>query len=192
MTTNPLPASLSDLSPETLRDWDRRYVWHAFTQMQEYRPFVIERAEGCRLVDVDGNVYIDGVSSMWCNVHGHRHPRLDAAMIDQLGKVAHVTNLGASNPTNIAFAKRTIHAIWETAGAQDVLTIDRYAHLVGGCRMGVDPEESVIDADHQVFNYPGLYVCDGSAISANLGVNPSLTITALTELAMSKIPAKAS
>ena len=52
------------------------------------------------------------------------------------------------------------------------------------------PLEGVIDTDHQVFGYPGLYVCDGSAISANLGVNPSLTITAMTELAMSKIPNK--
>ena len=64
------------------------------------------------------------------------------------------------------------------------------AHILGGCRMGASAEEGVIGSDHQVFNYPGLYVCDGSAISANLGVNPSLTITAMTELAMSKIPPK--
>ena len=54
--------------------------------------------------------------------------------------------------------------------------------------MGGSAAEGVIDKDHQVFGYPGLYVCDGSAISANLGVNPALTICALTELAMSKIP----
>ncbi len=64
------------------------------------------------------------------------------------------------------------------------------AHILGGCCMGATDADGVIDADHQVFNYPGLYVCDGSAISANLGVNPSLTITALSELAMSKIPPK--
>jgi cholesterol oxidase len=56
--------------------------------------------------------------------------------------------------------------------------------------MGSSAADGVIAPDHQVFNYPGLYVCDGSAISANLGVNPSLTITALTELAMSRIRPK--
>jgi cholesterol oxidase len=61
------------------------------------------------------------------------------------------------------------------------------AHILGGCSMGSTAEDGVIGADHQVHGYPGLYVCDGSAISANLGVNPSLTITAMTELAMSRI-----
>jgi cholesterol oxidase len=61
------------------------------------------------------------------------------------------------------------------------------AHILGGCCMGETAADGVIGPDHQVFNYPGLYVCDGSAISANLGVNPSLTIAALTELAMSRI-----
>jgi cholesterol oxidase len=64
------------------------------------------------------------------------------------------------------------------------------AHILGGCSMGGSADDGVIGPDHQIFNYPGLYVCDGSAVSANLGVNPSLTISALTELAMSKIPAK--
>jgi cholesterol oxidase len=64
------------------------------------------------------------------------------------------------------------------------------AHILGGCGMGGSAAEGVIGPDHQVYGYPGLYVCDGSAISANLGVNPSLTITAMTELAMSKIPNK--
>jgi cholesterol oxidase len=63
------------------------------------------------------------------------------------------------------------------------------AHILGGCPMGRDASEGVIDRDHRVFGYPGLYVCDGSAVSANLGVNPALTICALTEYAMSKIPA---
>ncbi|HNL28288.1 MAG TPA: GMC family oxidoreductase, partial [bacterium] len=61
-------------------------------------------------------------------------------------------------------------------------------HILGGCVMGRDASEGVIDKDHRVFGYENMYVCDGSAISANPGVNPSLTITALTERAMSKIP----
>jgi cholesterol oxidase len=68
-----------------------------------------------------------------------------------------------------------------------LLDIPLTAHILGGCPMGKDREEGVIDRDHQVFGYPGLYVCDGSAVSANLGVNPALTICALTEHAMSKI-----
>jgi cholesterol oxidase len=69
-----------------------------------------------------------------------------------------------------------------------LLDVPLTAHILGGCPMGKDADAGVIDRDHQVFGYPGLYVCDGSAVSANLGVNPALTICALTEHAMSKIP----
>ncbi|MCA9563639.1 MAG: GMC family oxidoreductase, partial [Myxococcales bacterium] len=64
------------------------------------------------------------------------------------------------------------------------------AHILGGCCMGENSEQGVIDSRHRVFGYDGLYVVDGSAISANPGVNPSLTITALAERAMSQIPPK--
>src|SRR5690606_26122336 len=63
------------------------------------------------------------------------------------------------------------------------------AHILGGCGIGADETRGVIDVNHEVFGYPGLYVIVSSAIHANLGVNPSLTITALAERAMSKIPA---
>ncbi len=96
------------MSKHDLLDWDRTLVWHAFTQMAEYEPLVIESAEGCVLVDIDGREYIDGVSSLWCNIHGHRHPTIDAAVRAQLDRVAHVTNLGASNPTTIRLAKRLV------------------------------------------------------------------------------------
>ena len=89
-----------------LFEWDRHHVWHAFTQMAEYEPLLIESGEGAWLIDVDGNRYLDGSASMWCNVHGHRHPRLDAALIAQAAKVAHTTNLGLSNTTTIEFARR--------------------------------------------------------------------------------------
>lgn len=88
-----------------LEHWDRTHVWHAFTQMAEYEPLILERAEGCLVYDLDGRGYLDGTSSLWCNLHGHRHPRIDAAIREQLGRVAHVTNLGASNPTTIRLAK---------------------------------------------------------------------------------------
>ncbi len=95
-------------SRDELLRWDREHVWHAFTQMAEYEPFVIERAHGCTLVDLDGREYLDGTSSLWCNLHGHRHSRLDRALREQLDRVAHVTNLGMSNPTTIELAKRLV------------------------------------------------------------------------------------
>ncbi len=80
---------------------------------------------------------------------------------------------------NIAFAKQTLHDIFEAAGAQDVLTIDRYAHLVGGCRMGSDPERSVVRADHRAWKVPNLFVADGSVMPTQGSANPALTIMAL-------------
>lgn len=75
---------------------------------------------------------------------------------------------------------------------ETLLSTPSTAHILGGCCMGAGPEEGVIAANHEVFGYPGLYVIDGSAVSANPGVNPSLTITALAERAMSLIPPKRS
>jgi adenosylmethionine-8-amino-7-oxononanoate aminotransferase len=91
---------------DELRQWDREHVWHAFTQMAEHEPLLIERAEGCTLIDVEGRRFLDGVSSLWCNVHGHRHPRIDAAIRAQLDQVAHVTLLGMAHPTTVRLAKR--------------------------------------------------------------------------------------
>ena len=104
------PTAQTILAPDgaLLEAWDADHVWHAFTQMQEYEPLLIERGEGATLIDTAGNHYLDGSASMWCNVHGHRHPRLDAAAIAQLGRVAHTTNLGLSNPTTVHFAKRLV------------------------------------------------------------------------------------
>ncbi len=104
----PAHAAISHLSLEHLHAWDQEHVWHAFTQMAEYEPLLIERGDGIFLFDTAGNRYIDGSASMWCNVHGHRHPRLDAAVTTQLGKVAHTTNLGLSNPTTIELARRLV------------------------------------------------------------------------------------
>jgi adenosylmethionine-8-amino-7-oxononanoate aminotransferase len=90
---------------------DRDHVWHPFTQQQawcEEEQLVIERAEGSHLIDGDGRRYIDGVSSLWCNVHGHRHAGIDAAVSEQLGKVAHSTMLGLSHPGAVDLAARLV------------------------------------------------------------------------------------
>ncbi len=96
---------------ETLAAWDKRYLWHPFTQMQDWlaeAPVIIARGEGCYLIDVDGNRYIDGVASMWTSVHGHNHPELNTALKTQVDKVAHSTLLGYSNIPAIELAKKLV------------------------------------------------------------------------------------
>ena len=85
---------------------------------------------------------------------------------------------------------RKIHGV--AAGSIPEVLFDTpiTAHILGGVSFGMDDQEGVIGLDCQIHNYPGLYVVDGSIMPANPGVNPSLTITALAEYAMSKIPKK--
>ncbi len=82
--------------------------WHGFTQMADYEPLVIRHALGCTLTTTDGRELIDGVASLWCNVHGHRHPKLDAAVREQLDRVAHITTLGMSCETTEHLAEMLV------------------------------------------------------------------------------------
>ncbi len=97
---------------EDLIEADRRHLWHPFTQQlgwgEDGVPIVIDHAEGTNLYDTDGHAYIDGVSSLWCNVHGHRHPDIDAAIQAQLGRVAHSTLLGLSHQPAIELAEKLL------------------------------------------------------------------------------------
>ena len=86
---------------------------------------------------------------------------------------------------------KKVNAIPQSAVNEVMLQIPTTAHVLGGCGIGKDKDTGVIDVNHQVFDYPGLYVCDGSVIPANLGVNPSLTITAMSERAMGQIAPQA-
>lgn len=86
------------------------------------------------------------------------------------------------------FARR-VGGIPASAVNEVALNIPTTAHILGGCSIGADAAHGVVDTNHRVFGYEGLYVCDGSVIPANLGVNPSLTITAMSERAMSLVPA---
>jgi adenosylmethionine-8-amino-7-oxononanoate aminotransferase len=94
--------------------WDRAHLWHPFTQMREWitqDPLVIVEGRGCWLVDGDGRRYLDGVSSLWCNVHGHRHPALDAALREQVDRVAHTTLLGLASPPAAELAHRLVSIV---------------------------------------------------------------------------------
>ncbi|HKN92895.1 MAG TPA: adenosylmethionine--8-amino-7-oxononanoate transaminase [Thermoleophilaceae bacterium] len=95
----------------SLADDDRLYLWHPFTQQriwEKEEPLIVQRAEGTDLIDTNGRRYIDGVSSLWCNVHGHRHPHIDEAVKAQLETVAHSTMLGLSHPPAIQLARRLV------------------------------------------------------------------------------------
>jgi adenosylmethionine-8-amino-7-oxononanoate aminotransferase len=94
----------------TLEDLDRQVMWHPFTQMAEWAPLVIERGEGNYLVDAQGRRYLDGVSSLWCNIHGHGHPRLNRALEAQLGRIAHSTFLGLTHEPGIRLGAELVKA----------------------------------------------------------------------------------
>ncbi len=100
-----------EVKPELLERWDREHFWHPFTQMKVYREednLIFERGEGVYLWDIYGRRYIDAVSSLWCNVHGHNHPKLNRALEEQLKKVAHTTTLGSSNVPAILLARKLV------------------------------------------------------------------------------------
>src|SRR5438874_9878809 len=87
---------------------DAAVLWHGFTQMSSYadnEPIIVERAEGRELIDVDGRRYLDAISSLWVNALGHRVPELDAALTEQLGRVAHSTMLGNGNRVVVELAE---------------------------------------------------------------------------------------
>lgn len=94
-----------------LIELDKRYLWHPFTQMADWlasEPVIIDSGEGFYLIDTEGRRYIDGVSSLWCNVHGHRVRKIDDAVRDQLEKIAHSTLLGLGQTASIELAEKLI------------------------------------------------------------------------------------
>jgi adenosylmethionine-8-amino-7-oxononanoate aminotransferase len=97
------------ISTEQLRQWDKRHVWHPFTQMQDWErdeQIIIVKGEGCWLIDTDGTRYLDGVASMWTNVHGHCRRELNDALKEQVDRLEHSTLLGLGSEQSIILAAR--------------------------------------------------------------------------------------
>lgn len=111
-----LPAFLSGFSAlvmntQQFQDLDRKFLWHPFTHMRQWMnedPLVIVAGEGCELIDSEGKRYLDGVSSLWCNVHGHRVKEIDDAIKKQLDRIAHTTLLGLTNDVAAELAQRLV------------------------------------------------------------------------------------
>jgi choline dehydrogenase-like flavoprotein len=128
-----------------------------------------------------------------CELLPHPENRITIAdEVDEFGiPIARMDyNKTENDERNIQYAKDTLKMIWDHAEAQDQLTIDRYAHLVGGCRMGTDPDESVCDADHRVWGVPNLFLADGSVMPTQSAANPALTIMALASRLADRLDAK--
>ncbi|HPX56422.1 MAG TPA: adenosylmethionine--8-amino-7-oxononanoate transaminase [Syntrophales bacterium] len=106
-----------EIREEEIRDLEKadlECIWHPFTQMQLYRrekPVIIEKGRGCRLYDIEGNAYLDGVSSLWTNVHGHAKAELDEALKAQTDLIAHSTLLGISSVPAIRFARKLLDVV---------------------------------------------------------------------------------
>ncbi len=101
-------------SKKQLMDWDKEYIWHPFTQMKDYmdmNPLVIQKGEGCYLVDTSGKRYIDGVSSLWVLVHGHGKKELVDAIQKQSKTLCHSTLLGLANVPSVILAKKLIEIV---------------------------------------------------------------------------------
>jgi adenosylmethionine---8-amino-7-oxononanoate aminotransferase len=96
---------------DRLKQLDHTYLWHPFTQMRDWmeeEPCIISRADGNFLIDVQGRKYLDGVSSLWCNVHGHRKKELDDALRAQIERISHSTFLGLSHVPGIQLAEKLV------------------------------------------------------------------------------------
>jgi len=104
---------------EELRKSDRDHLWHPFTQMKQWaeeEPLIITEGRGAFIKDMRGRWYLDGVSSLWVNIHGHRHPRIDEALKAQIDAVAHTTTLGLGNEPSILLAERIAKMIARSLG----------------------------------------------------------------------------
>nr|WP_307400206.1 adenosylmethionine--8-amino-7-oxononanoate transaminase [Desulfofundulus luciae] len=150
--------------PVLLEQWDKQYVWHPFTQMQQYareKPLIIARGEGSYLIDVEGNRYLDGVSSLWVTVHGHCHPALNRAVKEQLDKIAHSTLLGLANIPSILLAKKLVEitppglnkVFYSDAGATAVeialkMAFQYWQQKEGGCFRSKTKFISLVEAYH--------------------------------------------
>jgi len=101
-----------------LEETDKNYIWHPFTQMKEWlneKPVIITEGRDCFLKDIYGNWYLDGVSSLWVNIHGHRKQEIDDAIKAQLDRISHTTMLGLSNVPAIQLAERLVKIVNQSA-----------------------------------------------------------------------------
>ncbi len=142
--SSPGPNPLESL--ESLRRLDHRHFWHPFTQMQDWcasaeDPLVLVSGEAATLTDYQGNRYIDGNSSIWTNLHGHRHPSIDTAIREQLDRLAHCSALGFSNEPAIRLAAKLAEVSPGGSLERVFFTDDGSTAIECACRLAVQYRE---------------------------------------------------
>lgn len=131
---------------ESLRQLDKAHLWHPFTQMQDWcasevDPLIIASGRGAMLMDLEGNEYLDGNSSIWTNIHGHRHPVIDAAIRDQLDRISHCSALGFSNEPAIRLAEKLVGLFPDDTLTRVFFTDDGSTAIECACRMALQYRE---------------------------------------------------
>ncbi len=127
---------------DSLRRLDKEHFWHPFTQMQDWAaseddPLIITSGQGAILTDIEGKEYLDGNSSIWTNIHGHRHPTIDAAIRDQLDRIAHCSALGFSNEPAILLAEKLTGLFPENTLTRVFFSDNGSTAIECACRMAV-------------------------------------------------------
>ncbi len=168
---------------ESLRRLDRAHFWHPFTQMREWGaseedPLVLVSGRGAILTDAQGNDYFDGNSSIWTNLHGHRHPAIDVAIREQLDRLAHCSALGFSNEPAIRLAAKLVELAPSKESPGDTLTRvfftdDGSTAVECACRMAAQFRERTGEASRRRFvAFDGAYHGDTLG-AASLGGIPA-------------------
>ncbi|MEO0415828.1 MAG: aminotransferase class III-fold pyridoxal phosphate-dependent enzyme, partial [Verrucomicrobiota bacterium] len=125
-----------------LQQLDKKYLWHPFTQMQDWcapdhEPLVLVEGDGVWLIDSDGNRYLDGNSSIWTNIHGHRNAKIDAAIKAQLDQLAHCSALGFTNEPAARLAEKLVRLFPENTLERVFLSDDGSTAIECACKMAI-------------------------------------------------------
>lgn len=162
---------------EHLRRLDKARLWHPFTQMRDWigsevDPLIIASGRGAILIDTEGNEYFDGNSSIWTNIHGHRHPTIDAAIRDQLDRIAHCSALGFSNEPAIRLADALVSFFPADTLTRVFFSDDGSTAVECACKMAVQYRQLVGEGARTRFvSFGGAYHGDtmGAASLGGIG-----------------------
>lgn len=163
---------------ESLRQLDKAHLWHPFTQMKDWvasedDPLIIQSGDGVMLTDAEGNSYFDGNSSIWTNIHGHRHPTIDRSIREQLDRIAHCSALGFSNEPAILLAQKLVELFPPQTLTRVFFSDDGSTAIECACKMSIQYRQLMGESQRDRFvAFGGAYHGDtmGAASLGGIGV----------------------